>query len=67
MTPNQPLRLLSPFSPLRPHEHDALVDDARLRAVQLREQAQQEFFAAMFRALRRLWNSLRRSPHHARC
>ena len=61
MTPNQPLRLLSP------REHDALVTAARHRATKLREQAQQEFFAEMRDALRRAWNALRRSPLQPRC
>jgi hypothetical protein len=61
MATNQPLRLLSP------RQHDALVTAARRRATQLREEAQQEFFAAMRSALRRAWNALRRSPLQPRC
>jgi hypothetical protein len=61
MTPNQPLRLLSP------RDHDALHTAARLRATQLRDEAQREFFIAMRRALRRAWNALRGGPTHARC
>ena len=61
MTPNQPLRLLGP------HAHDALHTADRLRAMQLRDEAQREFFIAMRRALQRAWTALRAGPAHARC
>ena len=61
MTPKQPLRLLGP------HAHDALHTAARLRATQLRDEAQREFFIAMRRALQRAWSALRAGPTHARC
>lgn len=61
MTPNQPLRLPSP------RDHDALHTAARLRAMQLRDEAQREFFIAMRRALQRAWTALRAGPAHARC
>jgi hypothetical protein len=67
MNPQTPLQLL------RSHDRAALADAARHRAHQLRMEAEQAFFTAIARSLRRLarraWSALHggRAAPHARC
>ena len=67
MTPHTPLQLL------RSRDRAALADAARRRAHQLRAEAEQAFFTAIARSLRRLarraWAALdgNHAAPHARC
>ena len=67
MTPHAPLQLL------RPRDRAALAEAARHRAHELRAEAEQAFFTAIARSLRRLarraWAALHRFPAapQARC
>ena len=68
MTPQTPLQLL------RSRHRAALTDAARHRAQQMRAEAEQAFFTAIARSLRRLarraWRALHGGGHaapHARC
>ena len=63
----------TPLQLLRSHDRAALADAARHRAHQLRTEAEQAFFTAIARSLRRLarraWAALHRFPAapQARC
>lgn len=61
MDTRQPLQLLSA------RKHAAVLCAARQRAMRLRAEAQQEFFSAVARALRRAWASWHGGRAAARC
>jgi hypothetical protein len=63
----------APLQLLRPHDHAAVADAARRRAHQLRAEAEQAFFTAIARSLRRIarraWTAVNGNhpAPHARC
>jgi hypothetical protein len=52
--------------PLSPQEHAALIDAAKLRAMELRREAMRDFWSAVRRAVRRSWHRATRESARAR-
>ena len=51
---------------LSPQDHAAFIDAAKLRAVELRDQAIRDFWLAVERAARRAWHRARRERTQGR-